>query len=670
MASFMILGGTAEDIRVLSDGAEVFNDGASGGVGGFWQFGCYLQCGSRTLVAASGGGDRRVWFSCSHVIPIKTINSYIACDRKLLGLGILGLDDILRMNLQQVAQSKSYVNGFTRRRGEKETGSKVENKFHTGKSNFSRMTMAGLETENKGGVESPSRHRLVYTTTCLIGHQVDVQVSDGSVFTGIFHATNAEKDFGVILKMARITKAGSSRGQKNNLDGFQKPPSKMLIIPAKELVQIVAKSISVTRDGLMNELQSDQLHDIIIDSNISQSRHVDLERELEPWVPDDDNIECPELDDTFDHHWHRGWDQFEANATLFGVKSTFNEELYTTKIDRGPQTRELEKEALRLAREIEGEDTQDLHLAEERGIHVHDKFDLDEETKYSSVSRMVDDSGYDEDEDMLNSQNNKIFGGVSNSILNNRSALPSFFSSLVYINFLASVVSFCLCSIEDNPTDQRVGNIQTKDYAEKHMVNLVFLLPATTLFKYESAHPNEYCSDKGLSATATAYAPPSIVSSKAQENTISAEVSSTSESGNAARAADGPGLSPSSSMGSLTSEKSTLNPHAKEFRLNPNAKSFVPSSSSLRAASPVSDGSFYYPANVAPVPHMHGMPVGIGLGPTFPPHQPVIFGLQGTPLQPPPAYFHSNGPQYGQPMLLGQPGQVVYVPPYPPVRMS
>lgn len=60
----------------------------------------------------------------------------------------------------------------------------------------------------------------------------------------------------------------------------------------------------------------------------------------------------------------RGWDQFEANAALFGVKSTFNEELYTTKLDRGPQMRELEKEALRLAREIEGEDTQDLHIAE------------------------------------------------------------------------------------------------------------------------------------------------------------------------------------------------------------------------------------------------------------------------------------------------------------------
>jgi len=60
----------------------------------------------------------------------------------------------------------------------------------------------------------------------------------------------------------------------------------------------------------------------------------------------------------------RGWDQFATNKALFGVKSTFNEELYTTKLEKGPRTRELELQALRIAREIEGEVTQDLHLAE------------------------------------------------------------------------------------------------------------------------------------------------------------------------------------------------------------------------------------------------------------------------------------------------------------------
>lgn len=40
--------------------------------------------------------------------------------------------------------------------------------------------------------------------------------------------------------MARLIK-DASRGQKNILDGISKPPSKTLIIPAKELVQVIAK---------------------------------------------------------------------------------------------------------------------------------------------------------------------------------------------------------------------------------------------------------------------------------------------------------------------------------------------------------------------------------------------------------------------------------------------
>ena len=60
----------------------------------------------------------------------------------------------------------------------------------------------------------------------------------------------------------------------------------------------------------------------------------------------------------------RNWDQFEINKTLFGVESTFDEELYTTKLERGPQMRERERDAWRIAREIEGQSTKNLHLAE------------------------------------------------------------------------------------------------------------------------------------------------------------------------------------------------------------------------------------------------------------------------------------------------------------------
>ena len=46
---------------------------------------------------------------------------------------------------------------------------------------------------------------------------------------------------GIILKMARLTKDGCSRGQKSTIELVSKAPSKTLIIPAKELVQVLAK---------------------------------------------------------------------------------------------------------------------------------------------------------------------------------------------------------------------------------------------------------------------------------------------------------------------------------------------------------------------------------------------------------------------------------------------
>ncbi|OMO70605.1 hypothetical protein CCACVL1_18764 [Corchorus capsularis] len=629
------------------------------------------------------------------------------------------------MNMQQVVLPKSSANGFGRRRGDREVGARVDNKVQSGKSNQGRIqnTVPGGKT---GAYESSSRDRLVYLTTCLIGHLVEVHVKNGSIYTGIFHATDAEKDFGIILKMARLIKDGTSRGQKAITDFVSKAPSKILIIPAKELVQVIAKDVAVTRDGFASELQREKHQEILIDSAISQSRHVEAERELEPWVPDEDDPQCPELENVFDGPLNRNWDQFETNQKLFGVKSTFNEELYTTKLERGPQMRDLEREAMRIAREIEGEDTRDLHLAEERGFHLHDNFDLDEEMRYSSVYRgsRVDDSGYEEEEDiMLDSQNMETFGESSDSLGNRPADLTSLqsidgaqmmsSSSLVgeappfqanvgadwnragsndQARQLASELpskSFSISDdgnrIQDNLLGEYGGSSSAKDLAEKRPASDDLQLP-------NSADPQSLPNDKidgsekgGPSGIPTTHAPSSSSSKASEKPSSSGEVSEaqasskvaietqslnsrgrpgSSASSNSDRlgvvsASSGPGLSPSSSVGSLSSEKSTLNPHAKEFKLNPNAKSFTPSQGPVRPPSPVSDGSFYYPTQMSPVPHMH-MPFGIG--PSFPGHQPVIFNPQVAPVQSPQAYFHPNGPQYGQQMLVGQ-RQVVYYQP-------
>ncbi|XP_012450482.1 polyadenylate-binding protein-interacting protein 3 [Gossypium raimondii] len=633
------------------------------------------------------------------------------------------------MNIQQALLPKSSSNGFARRRGDREGGARLESKVQSGKSNQGRIQATGSLSGGKtGGYESSSRDRLVYMTTCLIGHMVEVHVKNGSIYSGIFHATDAEKDFGIVLKMARLVKDGTLQGNKAVTEFISKAPTKILIIPAKELVQVIAKDVAVTSNGFASDLQHEKQQELLIDSVISQSCHVGLERELEPWVPDEDYPQCPELENIFSGSWNRNWDQFETNQKLFGVKSTFNEELYTTKLERGPQTRELEKEAMRIAREIEGEETRDLHLAEERGLDLHDNFDIDEEMRYSSVyrGREFDDSGYEEEEDiLLDSQNIETFGDSSDSLSRGpvdltslqrnegvrMSSSTSFVdeapsskaaigADLNHTDFndqakqLASEIpseSFSVSDsesrIQDNLLGEHGGSKDAKESTEKLSPSedpqLSNSIDSQSLLNDKldgsdktvpSVNSTTHAQSSSLSKvsekpSASGDLPEGPASSKVTGETPSVNTRgqpgsskpSNSDCVAVSSVSSGPGLSPSSSMGSLSSEKSTLNPHAKEFKLNPNAKSFTPSQTSVRPPSPVSDGSFYYQTPVSPVPHMH-MPVSFGIGPSFPGHQPVVFNPQVAPMQSPQAYFHPTGPQYGQPMLLGQ-RQVMYYQP-------
>lgn len=592
------------------------------------------------------------------------------------------------------------------------------------------------------------------------GHQVEVQVLDGSIFSGIFHATNTE-DFGIVLKMACLLKDGS-QAQKNIADSPSKPPSRTLVIPGKDLVQLIAKGVPVISDVSKIEFQHDKKQELMVDSCISQSRHVELGRELEPWIPDENDLGCFELDNIFDGTWNRGWDQFEANETLFGVKSTFNEELYTTKLARGPQLKELEREAARIATEIEGEETFDLHLAEERGIQLDEKFDIDEETRFSSVYRVVDDGGYDEIEDiLLDSLNDETFGVVSGSVIgkpqnnicfletNERAQFSSRSTSLGEVqsskvakstgthhsssadnaqqlpaeqltkdsseidafrlrdnHFIGSSDSYlCMVDKEHKTSDQsrssKAEDLHSLPRLKKENHDKVGLSPNALAFdpswslskgRESTSSSNELTDDvvpiKAQGTTIVISRPGSSSTSKGQAKTGSFDTpsegslppkirgtttavaqpssssSSTTDHVGATSSSTGRGLSRSSSVGSFSSEKSSLNPHAKEFKFNPNAKIFIPPPPPLRISSPVADSSFYYPTNMTAVTHMHGMPIGIGLGPSFNSQQPVIFHPQAGVQQHQP-YYHPNGPQYGQQMLFGQPRPVMFMPAYP-----
>jgi PAB1-binding protein PBP1 len=61
------------------------------------------------------------------------------------------------------------------------------------------------------------------------------------------------------------------------------------------------------------------------------------------------------------------WDQFAENERLFGLKTDYDENIYTTKIDKShPQYKERMAAAERKAREIEHSVATTSHVAEER----------------------------------------------------------------------------------------------------------------------------------------------------------------------------------------------------------------------------------------------------------------------------------------------------------------
>ncbi|KAH0925909.1 hypothetical protein HID58_018165 [Brassica napus] len=532
--------------------------------------------------------------------------------------------------------SQPSSSGYPHTRVDKETGMKV--------------------TENggkAGSVDTPSRDPFVYLTTCKIGHHVEVQLKNGSVYSGIFHAADVENNFGIILKMASLIREGSVRGMKPRAPLVSKPPSKVFIIPADEVVQVIAKDLPVYSN---NVSECEKPSELLTDSSISQSYHVDSERELQRWVPDEDVPDCPDLENVFDDPWKRGWNQFEVNETLFGVTSTFDEELYTTKLERGPRTRELEEQALRIAGEIEGENTRDLHVAEERGLQLSGKFDIDEETKYSSVcpANGFDDSGYDEEEEiLLDCRNNLTFGdsttgsnGIKSASAGKDIPIPSPGSNIRNESQLAEQRNGKI--LESKPSEESVSGLDdTKADAAASD-------PASVQWR---------ASDKQSSTDGKLAGP---LTDRGKSEWPGTSISRNPENSAASSTSSLPMLSPSSSIGSYSSEKSTLNPNAKglliqEFKLNPNAKSFKPSPTATRPQSPVPEGSFYYP----PLPQMTGIHIGYGMGAAFPGQQPMVYHntMQPGPNQ---TFYPPNGPQYHpQQIIAGQQRPVLFMPPSP-----
>ena len=166
-------------------------------------------------------------------------------------------------------------------------------------------------------------------------------------------------------------------------------PKRTFVVQPKEISSISATQIAVGNSNASSSTSTSGFRTDAAISNVASAS----QRPLERWQPDApsntsgmsgslEQSALPILTTTGGQ-----WDQFAANERMFGLKSSYKEEFYTTRLDRShPDYEKRYREAESIAREIESKVSSNPHLAEERGQKVDDS-GLDEEDKYSGVIR-------------------------------------------------------------------------------------------------------------------------------------------------------------------------------------------------------------------------------------------------------------------------------------------
>ncbi|SNX84352.1 related to PBP1 - Pab1p interacting protein [Melanopsichium pennsylvanicum] len=239
--------------------------------------------------------------------------------------------------------------------------------------------------------------RIMFLLVTLIGNPVTVTVKSGSRFFGIFSAANTEGgELSIALSSAQQILPAKDKEAQPELGGLKAT----LLINYKDLESVEGDEVRMHEQAKeMREAREKEA--FRTDTEISKAFDpLASGRTLQKWSddPDLDELDGPgsklpawatpydasggleERDPT------KGWDQFAANEARFGIKSNYDDNLYTTKLDRsGKDFREREREADRIAREIMGQATNNPHLAEERG--QADDSGVNEEDKYGAVVR-------------------------------------------------------------------------------------------------------------------------------------------------------------------------------------------------------------------------------------------------------------------------------------------
>jgi PAB1-binding protein PBP1 len=255
---------------------------------------------------------------------------------------------------------------------------------------------------NGAALSSIHRERLLHLSLALIGQKVVATLTDGAVLEGVFHTftpfdgLEAEVKNKYVLNTVQVVKPGKDNSIKTG---------STVVLAVDKVAQLYAKNINLDRPNksFANKGANQEFE---TDTQISATRgggNRDLVAAGSAWTsaPGGKQTRAEALAGALDDPKGRngngapvkdtsglkgnigGWDQFKANQKLFNVNASYDENLYTTELDKSQIDSRKIAEAERIAREIETTTSSNFHIAEERGQAL--ETDYDEEDRYSGV---------------------------------------------------------------------------------------------------------------------------------------------------------------------------------------------------------------------------------------------------------------------------------------------
>ncbi|KAF7678272.1 hypothetical protein GT037_003653 [Alternaria burnsii] len=235
---------------------------------------------------------------------------------------------------------------------------------------------------------SAMRHlsdRMMYLLANLTGLPGIITLKNGDKYSGVLSGTSLDPSelryvFKMVKKLLPTSNAQTNGASQSSDDYVGSGDYHVMSFDMSDVADFNVNNVVLDKSQLKGPNGASGFR---TDTDISGKLEL-RERNLQKWEPSevDPNMTLESTGRTGD------WDQFATNERMFGVKSNYDENLYTTTINKNdPQYAERAARAEKIAREIEGSSATNSHVREERGGYTAADDNGDEEDKYSGVRR-------------------------------------------------------------------------------------------------------------------------------------------------------------------------------------------------------------------------------------------------------------------------------------------